>query len=315
MDDRQKPGVEAAPKKKKQSEAKNMHSPILTAGALLLCTAILIAGIKLTWSAYTSNDSLKSTVATNEAENLFASNVLSPYTNDPNDGDIAVKNLVFDKTGTECSFDVQIYNYLLDDNHMVNSKDVSYTLSINAVDAGDWSVSPTVDNATFTLPGLKPTMHTYRITFPTSQLDQAVFTIKATPTAGGTNLACLAAKIVPNSRVVVTGPSVSGEISEQGRTDVENAKPADFDAYTFDVSIGGASTDVILSWNANVVDIEPFFQEKYGVDPAKATTDAAGTKQLRLHLEPGTYPINFYRKNVGDPASWATLGLSVRKAS
>lgn len=272
--------------------------------AAALCVCALLAGIGLTWSAYTGDAYLKGVEVTNATQSLFASDMLVGYYQVPTDDAIDSRSVVVDTSSDTCSFTFRIYNCLLDDQQVVNDKDVPYTLSVTASGIADseWSISPAVDSVT--LPGNKATVKEYTITFPKSALGNVSFTVKATvdttQTNIGTKLACLAAKIVPNEQSSVTAASVSGELVDKDGTF------ASYDAYNYRVTVTGVAAKVKLSWNADAVELDPFFSANH----SDANIDAANGSAT-FTMEPGSAIINFYRS--GSPRSWGDLNLAVVK--
>lgn len=83
------------------------------------------------------------------------------------------------------------------------------------------------------------------MTFPEAKLGQAYFVIKATVVSEkspGTELACLAAKVVPSKRAEVKTAAVEGALVD------EAGKFADYAAYNYRVTVTGALANVTLTW-------------------------------------------------------------------
>ena len=114
----------------------------LWAVAVLLCAVAIATGTYLTYTAFLAGDFLKSVAVSGTSQALFASDMLTGYTNETlNDGDIAVRSVIADTSGENCSFTFRIYNHLLGDKNKVNDKDVNATLSVTATGTtGTWSV-------------------------------------------------------------------------------------------------------------------------------------------------------------------------------
>ena len=114
----------------------------LWAVAVLLCAVAIATGTYLTYTAFLAGDFLKSVAASGTSQALFASDMLTGYTNETlNDGDIAVRSVIADTSGENCFFTFRIYNHLLGDKNKVNDKDVNATLSVEATGTTDWSIS------------------------------------------------------------------------------------------------------------------------------------------------------------------------------
>ena len=144
----------------------------LWAVAVLLCAVAIATGTYLTYTAFLAGDFLKSVAVSGTSQALFASDMLTGYTNETlNDGDIAVRSAIADTSGENCFFTFRIYNHLLGDKNKVNDKDVNATLSVEATGTtGTWSVNgkPTLTaggTVDLSFPANKATMYTYKVTF------------------------------------------------------------------------------------------------------------------------------------------------------
>ena len=298
-------------------------------GAFALCVLALAIGGRLTWSAYTGNAYVKGVEVTNATQSLFASDMLVGYYSDPSTS-LDSRSVVVSTGSTDgaCSFTFKIYNCLLDDQNVVNDKDVPYTLSVTASGASgadSWSIAvdggtatSATGNATqslssVTLPGLNPTIKTYTITFPESALGLINFTVKAavysssasgsSSTANiGTKLNCLAAKIVPNKASSVKAASVSGKLVDKSGTF------ADYDAYNYRITVTGAETEVKLTWDSSVVELDPYFQTNH------ADADLGTTGIATFTMQPGSTVVNFYRVSAANPTTWGNLDIKVEQA-
>ena len=143
------------------------------------------------------------------------------------------------------------------------------------------------------------------MTFPEAKLGQAYFVIKATVVSEkspGTELACLAAKVVPSKRAEVKTAAVEGALVD------EAGKFADYAAYNYRVTVTGALANVTLTWGENV-EIDPFFETNHS-----ATVDAAARKAT-FTMEPGSMVVNFYRADGKTPGGWGDLDISVSGAT
>ena len=289
--------------------------------AVALCVCALLASIVLTWSAYTGNAFLKGVEVTNATQSLFASDLLVGYYTTPEDGSIDSRSVVVVSTsGDNCSFTFSIYNYLLNDTQVRNDKDVPYTLTVSASGvSGQWSVisnsgtqsatdAGTITFDSVTLAGNTAAKYDYTVTLPSSAVGSASFTVKAavdTSSAGtaqssiGTKLACLAAKIVPNVPSQVTAASVSGELVDKAGTF------EDYDAYNYRITVTGVKTTVKLTWNPDVVELDPYFAQRHSIVET-------GSDYVTFEMEPGSTVVNFFKN--GSPSSWDNLKISVEKA-
>lgn len=290
----------------------------LWAVAVLLCAVAIVTGIYLTYTAFLAGDFLKSVAVSGTSQALFASDMLTGYTNETlNDGDIAVRSVIADTSGENCSFTFRIYNHLLGDKNKVNDKDVNATLSVEATGTTDWSISGAPELATgstvnLSFPANKATMYSYTVTFAKADLNKASFTVKAQvgSNSPGTNLKWLAAKIAPSERAEVTASGVSGEwVNKNSDTD-KNLGINAFDAYNYRVTVTGVTTKVKLMWGSGV-ELDPFFGANHKNGNGQA---AVSGNSITYDASPGSEIITFYRKGDSKPTSWEAIGVTCSAA-
>lgn len=285
----------------------------LWAVAVLLCAVAIVAGTYLTYTAFLAGDFLKSVAVSGTSQALFASDMLTGYTNETlNDEGIAVRSVIADTSGGNCSFTFRIYNHLLGDKNKVNDKDVNATLSVKATGTtGTWSVNgkPALTeggSVALSFPANKATMYTYKVTFSKADLNKASFTVKARvgSNSPGTNLKWLAAKIAPSERAEVTASGVSGEWVDK------NSDTGAFDAYNYRVTVTGATTKVKLMWGDGV-ELDPFFEANHKNGNGQA---AVSGNSITYDASPGSEIITFYRKGDSKPTSWEAIGVTCSAA-
>lgn len=288
----------------------------LWAVAVLLCAVAIATGTYLTYTAFLAGDFLKSVAVSGTSQALFASDMLTGYTNEMlNDEGIAVRSVIADTSGENCSFTFRIYNHLLGDKNKVNDKDVNATLSVTATGTTKaWSISgsPTLTaggTVDLSFPANKATMYTYKVTFSKADLNKASFTVKARvgSNSPGTNLKWLAAKIAPSERAEVTASGVSGEWVDKNKDDTN---VGDFDAYNYRVTVTGATTKVELTWGSGV-ELDPFFEANHKNGNGQA---AVSGNSITYDASPGSEIITFYRKGDSKPTSWEAIGVSCSAA-
>lgn len=274
--------------------------------AVLLCVVVMATGTYLTYTAFLGGDFLKSVVVSGTSQALFASDMLTGYTETVADTGIATNSIVVDTSGDTCSFTFRIYNYLLGDKNKVNDKDVNATLSVTATGAtpGTWSVKDTPELAAggtvnLSFPANKATMYTYTVTFAKTDLNKASFLVKAQVGANspGTNLKLLAANIAPAERAEVAVSGVSGEWVDKNSDD---SNVGDFDAYNYRVTVTGTTTKVTLTWGDGV-ELDPFFPQNHKNGDAQATVSG---NSVTYDASPGSEIITFYRKGDSKPTKW-----------
>lgn len=288
----------------------------LWAVAVLLCAVAIVAGTYLTYTAFLAGDFLKSVAVSGTSQALFASDMLTGYTNETLDeGNIAVRSVIADTSGETCSFTFRIYNHLLGDKNKVNDKDVNATLSVTATGTTKaWSMSgsPALaagGNVALSFPANRATMYTYTVKFAKDDLNKASFTVKAQvgPNSPGTNLKWLAAKIAPAERAEVTASGVSGEWVDKNSDDTNFSY---FDAYNYRVTVTGATTKVTLEWG-DWIELDPFFAKNHMNDGEQATVSG---NSITYDASPGSEIITFYRKGDWEdnskPTSWDGIKVS-----
>ncbi len=290
----------------------------LWAVAVLLCIVVMAMGTYLTYTAFLGGDFLKSVVVSGTSQTLFASDMLTGYTNEVADGEIATNTIIVDTSKDTCSFTFRIYNHLLGDKNKVNDKDVNATLSVTAKGTDNWSISgepelKTGGTVDLPFPANKATMYTYTVTFAKTDLNKASFLVKARVGANspGTNLKLLAANIAPAERAEVTASGVSGEWVDKNSDDTNVDK---FDAYNYRVTVTGATTKVELTWRDGV-ELDPFFTTNHKNGDKQATISSnSGTYSVEYDASPGSEIITFYRKDNSKPTSFGGIGVSCSPA-
>lgn len=293
--------VEHEQLEKSKSLVKNK---LVVAAIALVCAVALVTGGYFTYSAYTANGFLKSVAATGTAQSLFASDLLTGYMSAPdnNELDRAQRTVTVYPNNGQCSFTFSIYNYLLSNSNFCNDKNVTYTLTVegHGLDGAMWSCSPQAGGSV-TLPENQPTKNDYTVTFPEAKLGQAYFVIKATVVSGespGTELTCLAAKVVPSKKAEVKTAVVEGELVDEAGTFAKYA------AYNYRVTVTGAPANVTLGWGENV-ELDPFFETNH------STTVDKTNRTVKFTMEPGSMIVNFYRADGKTPDDWDDLGIWV----
>lgn len=301
---------------------------ILTLTIVMLCLLAIAIGLYQSIAAYITVSNMKAVASTNENEELFNSNYLYSYRTDSITYETRSLELNPSKGQEFVSFDLKIFNHNKEDVNIVNPYDVSYKLEIRITgannndfknygiksafsftDASKANTEKVFESGTIKLMGRKPTVHSFKITMPTRDLGYAKFEVKATVVRSvgvhpGTNLSCLAAAIAPSMNSTVAAPSVDGKIVKSSDEIDKNT------AFNYEVTVGGSESKVELTWDENIVEIDPFFAEEFKIrgNPGRAT----------VVLPVGTRVIQFYRiKGLSEPSDWGDddLGFSVKKAS
>lgn len=270
--------------------------------AVLACVAALVVGVQLTLGAFTANDFLKAVAVTGTSQDLFASDVLAPYSTDPGDSPV-LRSIVVDKSGSKYSFNFRIYNCLLDDMNVFNDKEVKYTLSVTAKDAdgGTWSISPAAD--TYTFPATRGKIKFYTVTLDEGLVDKASFLIKATVdgnSSPGTSKYCLAARVAPVKRSDAKAASVEGSWVDKNGDNV-----GDYAAYNYRITVTGEEKTVTLTWG-DEVELDSHFKTNH-------PNAVISGNSVTFAVKPGSEIVNFYRTGSSKPTSWDGLGVRVEE--
>ena len=281
-----------------------VKNKLVVAAIALVCAVALVMGGYFTYSAYTANGFLKSVAATGTAQSLFASDLLTGYMSAPGNGELdrAQRSVTVYPSSGQCSFTFSIYNYLLSNSNFCNDKNVTYTLTVegHGLDGASWNYEPQ-PAGNVKLPENQPTKNDYTVTCPEDKLGHAYFVIRATVVSAespGTELTCLAAKVVPSKKAEVKTAAVEGVLVD------EAGKFADYAAYNYRVTVTGAPASVTLTWGENV-EIDPFFETNHGVTADKTNHTVTFT------MEPGSMVVNFYRADGKTPGGWGDLDIGV----
>lgn len=281
-----------------------VKNKLVVAAIALVCAVALVTGGYFTYSAYTANGFLKSVAATGTAQSLFASDLLTGYMSTPSDAELArsQRSVTVYPSNGQCSFTFSVYNYLLSNSNFCNDKNVTYALTVEGygLDGATWGYSPQ-PGGSVTLPENQPTKNDYTVTFPEDKLGHAYFVIRATVVldkSPGTELTCLAAKVVPSKKAEVKTAAVEGALVD------EAGKFADYAAYNYRVTVTGAPANVKLTWGENV-EIDPFFKVNHG-----GTVDTTA-RTATFTMEPGSMVVNFYRADGKTPDGWGDLDKDI----
>ena len=303
--------------------------------AVVLCLCAIALGVQVTYGAYIRRSYVKAVIATNETEKLVGSNLLYGVKNQPTNADRSDDWLTVYPYSTSVgegqdsiTVPIKIYNYLAEDQDRVNQLDVSYMISFKI--AGNptngmtgyfvnghsiaqkdtvyylGATELTTDEkaaAHQTLPGRLPNTNTYNITIPASDLGKVSIAVKAKRVLNatgnyGTDLLYLAARVVPSLPSTVQTATVNGSFAYNA-----SETPKDYAAYNYTIKLEGAPCAVVLSWNPDLLVIDPFFKEKYGAEPSG--------NQVIFNMEPGSTMVQFYRKGKVEGEDWDALGVTV----
>ena len=300
----------------RDNDQKAGKNRIMTLTIVMLCILAIAIGLYKSIAAYITVSNMKAVAATNENEDLFNSNYLYGYRS--SGFSLETRSIELNPTdGQETvTFELKIFNHNKEDINIINPNTVKYnlTIEVNAPNGADeYTISNTTkEGSTFThegatLQGRTANSHSYLITMPSSDLGKVSLNVKAivdrTGGNAGTDLFALAARLEPCRNASVASPSVKGRLVEF------SGNIEDYDAYNYEITVGGSASTVELEWNSDVIEIDPFVAGEL-VEPSTN----GNVTTAKLNLDVGTRVIQFYRKNPKKPSDWKDLKLRVSKA-
>lgn len=260
-----------------------------------------------------------------------------------NDSWMSVYPFIVAATDGSVEVPIKIYNYLAEDPDRVNQLDVSYIISFKAttgskdvenlngyrVKVGDTSYELQHTNTTYylgggdltedrndaakqMLAGRKSYTNTYTIIMPGEDVGKVSFSVIAERVSNnigdtknyGTDLLYLASRVAPSLPAKVEAASLEGYFNN-----IQTTAPNDFDAYNYNIKLSGASKMVTLEWNCALLELDPFFAEKYGASPSIDNNSNVG--KVTFEIDPGVTMVQFYRKGDMSGQNWAALGVKV----
>lgn len=144
--------------------------------------------------------------------------------------------------------------------------------------------------------------HTYTISIPKDKMASAAdIIVTATPNADSdTSGFILAGRLQPSIIGTVASFSYEGKFQETG--DVN-----DYAAFNYQISVSNASEgkEMKLTWNKDLVEIDPLFLEKIGYNGGNS-----GELTLTMNDTNSSYLIQFYRLPGGSISKWGDLGIA-----
>ena len=150
--------------------------------------------------------------------------------------------------------------------------------------------------------------HTYTISIPKDKFGSAAdITVTATPDADSDNSGyILAGKLQPSIVGTIASFSFDGHLIETGNV-------ADYAAFNYQISVSNAGDgqEMKLTWNKDVVEIDPLFLQKIG----KQDEGNSGSLTLNMNDTNSNYLIQFYRLLGGSIDDWADLRLDFKPNS
>lgn len=222
-----------------------------------------------------------------------------------------------------------VCNYDQANNTLFSEKEIEYNISFkitngtdkitNSTDDFEYTVSCGVNRqklkngASLSMPGTleggNRSVDTYSVEFNESDFNKVQIEVKVTPTDPSlTQNSYLSAVLIPIKHVDAKGVKLSYEFIDQTR-----GTPDQFDAYNLLVSVSGGAGEVLISWNATELDIDPFFKASKGTPVTAENGYSTLTVFMNSEDETGTYLISFYNHKNTPPewTEWKNLPITV----
>ena len=283
---------------------------------IMLFVILLFVSAGGVFAAYVSRSYVKGVATTPKQGFILSSDYLSPVSKSADQLSYPDKKILLtekkesDETPYTFTFSItnsaegttkRIKYYLkmtgLPDGATVQYEKTSITDSVKSNDGYKAPVMPAYSRVT----------HTYSVSIPKETLGSAAdITVTATPDADSDNSGyILAGKLQPSIVGTIASFSYHGEIVETGSV-------SDYAAFNYQISVSNAGDGkkMKLTWNNNVVEIDPLFLESINNNGGNS-----GSLELTMNDRNSNYLIQFYRLPGKTISDWNSLELSFGPAS
>lgn len=285
----------------------------------LFCGAILVA-ISGTLAIYTSQVFQRSVVRNRDNEIIrFSSDKLYCVT-----AGTEAQRYYYPMGKDQRTMTFQVCNYDQAKNTLFNDKTIEYEIKFQ-VDNGTAGFSYEVSNENMTqsvttgnfvsftdyLQGKRRSANSYSFTFSEEDYNNLQIIVTVTPT----DLTTTQNRILNGILIPVEYATTQGITVKSEYTDSTRGTPDQFDAYNLLVSVSGGEGNVLITWNHEMLDIDPFFAS--GKSIVKNGDESTVTVQMNSEDETGAYLISFYNHNITKPTwtAWKDLPITVKLAN
>lgn len=292
---------------------KKAPTPKLTLSVAVLLLA-MIAAIGGTVAVYTSQVFQRSVVRNRDTEAIrFSSDKL--YRVLSTNGELAAQKYYYPTSEGQQTMSFTVCNYDQSKSTVFSEKDIAYSIVFNVKNAAG-EVEILRNDSSFqagkshTLKGGGQSKDTYTIRFSEADYNTLEVAVTVTPTDPTlTKNTMLQATLIPIQYATTQGLTVKSEF-----TDSTRGGPDQFDAYNLSVTISGGKGDVLILWDAEKLDIDPFFMDgkTVGTDPETGYTTL--TVPMDSEDETCAYLVQFYNHNSTKPnwKTWDQVPIKVR---
>lgn len=283
---------------------------------LLLAVAVAVGG---TVAIYTSQVFQRSVVRNRDNEAIrFSSDKL--YRVAPG---VPAQKYYYPMSQGQQTMTFQVCNYDQTKNTVFSEKNIDYTLTVeitNGTEDFTYTVSHGINTKTVqnggsvsfedSLRGAKRSSNSYTVAFAKTDYNQIEVAVTVTPQdLTATKNMVLNGILIPIEYATTQGVTMKSEF-----TDSTRGGPDLFDAYNLSVSVSGGEGDVVISWDASMLDIDPFFVAKSGGTVIEEGNQSVLTVHMNAEDETGAYLIQFYDHGSEEHSwtAWDTLPIHVQ---
>lgn len=283
---------------------------------MYLFTILLAVVVVSTWgtlAAYVSRSYVKGVATTPKQGFSLSSDYLSAVAkNAEPDTYLDKKILLTEKAETDTSPYTLTFSITNTADGSVSTKRMQYVLQMSSLPEGATVKygNTVITNQVVSQTGYQaPVMnaytratHTYTITIPKDKMASAAdIIVTATPDSDSdTSGFILAGRLQPSIIGTVASFSYAGVLLETGKVE-------DYAAFNYQISVSNASEgrNMKLTWNKDVVEIDPLFLDSIGNKGGNS-----GSLELTMNDTNSSYLIQFYRLPGGNISDWRDLGLT-----
>lgn len=277
--------------------------------SLILLFLVIGTSVGGTVAIYTSQVFQRSVVRNRDTEAIrFSSDKLYRVMT----GNLTSKKYYYPMSSGQKTMSFTVCNFDQSKNTVVNQQTLEYDIKFivkNGTPDFEYDVngSKILNNQTLnlsgSLPGGRRSADTYTVTFGQNDYNKVEITITVTPRdLSLTKNNVLHATLIPIEYATTQEVSLDWEF-----TDGNNYMLDAVDAYNVAVSISGGEDDVVISWENDKLDIDPFFQKEIIASGGTFTT-SGNTSTLNFHMnsenDTGSYQLRFYKHGI-DSYGWS----------
>lgn len=278
----------------------------------VLLTLIALSAIGISSASYLSQSYKRGVVRNREEEAIrFTSNQLALAAMGAEETSYAKRIITYQEDEQESlSCEIDVKNYIPGSDSLINEYTIMYTLRIklnNGTKNNSYSLgaeSKQTDgngNCEFILEnqklqGRNKNNNSYTIGFYKADLNKMSITVTAIPdNLVYTRNQILAANIYPCTQSETKPFSCVGKFADQD----SDKKPADFDAYNYEIVLANGRAQVTLTWDKELYEIDPFFKTKLAAGDITESSESEGKLVFIMDQTKGndSYIIPFYKKN------------------